>query len=331
MAASTLYFVLLAARLPGAPGLLHEGDEGADLVFVPATPPYEDDPDYPEAEPEAPANLTTSDGYSFATNPPGVESWMPIKGPRGGEGWRDRLLIVPALKFAFCWIDKNAGTQFNNLMNALNDGHFPHGRTGCWWASNPSAFDMTFEEATKKDGWRFGVFLRDPAERLLSAWASKCVDWEDRGRNCMGREHIYKGKQEQPAFESMVQEKLTRYGEHVLEDGWWNSHFDPQTFFCGGREISEYDFVGRLTGDRRAVGEQVRDMLRRVAQAPQDSKVWHAADMLFPLDGVHGHHTNSSSRMARFYQKPEVYRKVQDFYRTDYEHLGFKPGHYVKK
>merc|ERR1719245_1687776 len=101
-------------------------------------------------------------------------SW-PILGPKRSERWANRLLLVPELKFAFCYIEKNACTQFNLLANRLNRMANPG--TTWWttmkdlpfWKSNADKLGVRPEEVTHANGWRTGVFLREPAERFASA------------------------------------------------------------------------------------------------------------------------------------------------------------------
>ncbi|CAK0892453.1 unnamed protein product [Prorocentrum cordatum] len=88
----------------------------------------------------------------------------------------ETVLVVPELRFLFCYIPKNACTQFNKLMDVMN-GKPP----GAGWhhqlSSATRAFGWSDERVKglfRDKTWTKAVFLRDPLERLVSAWRNKC-------------------------------------------------------------------------------------------------------------------------------------------------------------
>merc|ERR1740117_517024 len=128
------------------------------------------------------------------------------------------------------------------------------------------------ETISRENGWRLGIFVRDPAERLLSAWSSKCQAWENDGTNCLGRERVPDDLSEEAIgdFEHMVRELLPKYMAERRERGYFNAHYDPQSTFCGSKGAAAYDFVGHLSVDSGRVQGQVAHMLHSVARAPPE-------------------------------------------------------------
>jgi len=93
-------------------------------------------------------------------------------------GGLESMLIVPKLRLLMCRIDKNANTNMALLFNRLNEVESPYDLG----ASQPEELGYSTTDLNaimKNSSWRKAVFLRDPLERLLSAYISKCVNHED--------------------------------------------------------------------------------------------------------------------------------------------------------
>merc|ERR1719401_3405328 len=212
-------------------------------------------------------------------------------------------------------------------MNRLNRMQSA-GRT--WWKSKkdlpffksqPEKFGMRHEEVTSANGWRTGVFLREPAERFASAWRSKCVAWERDGADCLGGEQANGSAESQvKSFERVVFEQIPKY--HMWRQRFnntYNAHYDPQSSFCGG--LSKFDFIGRLTSDTISVNSQVTQMLREVARVPEDLLETVNVESLFPKQRVQGHHEEKPS-LSELYRDPKVLAAVREFYQADYDVWG---------
>lgn len=246
----------------------------------------------------------------------------PIFGPQHSDGWSNRLLVVPELKFAFCFIEKNACTQFNTLMNHLN-GIYKNGNA-VFLKSSYETLGLNLADITPENGWRRGIFLRDPAERLLSAWYSKCIAWEDDGYSCLGGARATEADATLK-FQTMVREFLPTYGQ-LQKDRWggaYNAHYDQQTHFCGHQGIESYDYVGFVSNNASRVHEQVMEMLVTTARVPPERlpEVTSDVDFIFPRDRVAGHSTNSTGAIGAFYADPAVAAGVREFFAEDYDLL----------
>ncbi|CAK0863720.1 unnamed protein product [Prorocentrum cordatum] len=107
--------------------------------------------------------------------PPTRNGSFPFAGPMPSLLWDNRLLIAQDRKFAFCYIEKNACTQFNLLVNGMNG--MPTKDPMPFWKSNSDGVYKEYfktHSISKADNWSISIFVRDPAERFLSAWLSKC-------------------------------------------------------------------------------------------------------------------------------------------------------------
>jgi len=250
----------------------------------------------------------------------------PSVGPQHTEQWSNRLLVVPKLKFAFCYIEKNACTQFNILMNRLNG--FNYSGNALFLQSSFSKFKLDREEINKANGWRKAVFLREPSERFLSAWMSKCVAWEEKGHNCLGGRRVFDTDADSgvSSFEEMVDRDLPAY-VHFRDDLWggvYNAHYDSQANFCNGLDLDEFDYVGNLVGNPDVVHDQVQKMLRDVAMVPENEMESAGVESVFPRSQVKGHHSayfgfnDTSEMLSRFYERPRVREAVSDAFRSDY-------------
>lgn len=198
----------------------------------------------------------------------GVSIEQPKKGWRLREGARlNEVLVVPSLKLVFCFIPKNACTQFNRLMNALNgigeqwDGDIcskrdPNYRSTMY--GNFTARDL--ESALNDPTWTKATFLRDPLERMVSAYISKCVRPRECG-SCMGLET---SDSEDPEIAQLA-DTLEYTGD---------AHFLPQSSLCGGLgdNIGAYDFIGHISRDSQAVAKQVANMLELAVKKSSSDK-----------------------------------------------------------
>jgi len=182
-------------------------------------------------------------------------------------------------------------------------------------------------------GWKWGVFLRDPTSRYLSAWGSKCLQAEDwflpADRNCIPASGFAR-----PSFslldddmrswdslslslDSLDDDWLHNFEEGVVQNHlnssqlYLNPHWAPQQRFCGGlRNASGYDFVGHLDSTR-SMNSQVRDMLRLVGV-----EGLNVVDRFFPRSiKVVGH--SSSLNRRWFYRNSTILDYVRQLYMED--------------
>jgi len=265
-----------------------------------------------------------------------VADWAP-------RSWK-RLLVVPEHKLMFCFIEKNACSQFNGLMNDLNG---VHGDRLYFGSSALSHFNWTqaeLEEALTDSSWYKAVFLRDPMERLLSAFVSKCLPPEEGsalegfGSSCLFYENQAASRQP-PKFSDFVEMLARKVGDEQRPECEWGTpegcqqphaydpHFVRQTDFCGGVDLNDYDFVGDLGGN---VSQQVKRMLMEVGAAADLLSV----DKYFPPEGVRHaktlqrpehtlSHASDPAVSTGYYKDPETVSLTHAIYAEDYKARNF--------
>mmetsp|Transcript_99923 Transcript_99923/g.282827 ORF Transcript_99923/g.282827 Transcript_99923/m.282827 type:complete len:550 (+) Transcript_99923:100-1749(+) len=256
--------------------------------------------------------------------PPTRNGFLPFAGPMPSPNWENRMLIAKKNKFAFCYIEKNACTQFNFLMNGLN-GMPTRDRIPFWKSNSDGVYKeyLKTQNVSRADGWSMSIFVREPTERFLSAWLSKCDAWEYGGIDCLGpRVTDLTISQKVELFEKTVVELLPTYMAKSRENGGVNAHYDPQHSFCGGRKLSEYNFVGVLAGSPDNIHRQVKHMLQDHARVSPRAKIMHLSDQLFPTTSKAGHGTNTVNLMKAFYRNRTILQMVMEQFAADYDWAG---------
>jgi len=236
-------------------------------------------------------------------------------------------ILMPEAKMAFCHIPKVASSDFVQLFNKanVNEADDP---TLAFEKSSPRDFGISWDIVNKEHGWKFAFFTRDPLERYLSAFGSKCMPGgdgmvEDDGRSCGGsfvtdkdadREELIK------VFEERAFNDKKR-GMPGDDQHWW-----PQVEhlkLCGlGKfnveHMEEADFVGHLSKRNNAY-EGVKDMFTHfgVQSAEKDEMI----RLYFP-DGERAGHRSKTN--VDFYRNPEVVAAVRELYDIDYRMLHLK-------
>lgn len=255
---------------------------------------------------------------------------------------KSTLLVDPNRKFAFCYFPKVASNVFNTLFMKLNgkskhefDGH----RFGAMAAEK---LGIARDQITHENGWKFGVFVRDPLSRFLSAFGSKCLP-KPNGEpgaihSCPGI--LGQGKKDgwpivvHPAPLDEMVSAFEKYAVHFnttlhTKDGKLltdNRHYMRQmdlAIRCGEEKFlpghgQRLDFVGWLTGD---VQGQVKSMLK-IADTEGSLNIDKIAERYFPSDRIRGQHNSEEYTVANFYRNRTIKQMVFEMYKIDYDTFG---------
>jgi len=121
-----------------------------------------------------PTEWNTSSQFPFPTLPPMGCSYFT---GAGGSGAFQNLYIVPGAKLAFCGIPKVGITNWKQFLRYLMGAHdylaIPYYKRDLeMWSFDLLAPEVQQQIWNDKD-WTFAAILRDPAERLLSAYLDK--------------------------------------------------------------------------------------------------------------------------------------------------------------
>lgn len=248
----------------------------------------------------------------------------------------DRLVIFPSHKTIFCLIEKNANTVFSSIFQTIpNDMVNPNFTSGMWRQHCPKRNRLTPIEVSsfiKDPTWFKAVFYRDPLERFLSAYRSKCGGVDADGPVWCRREF---GRRN-----ASFEEVLLFYSEG---NEVYDPHFERQDSFCGGigRFLGHFnivkplnpqtlrdDFSPILTSLNISLTNLSSPTVQRFYQlipAPSNA----TASRIVPVEDIMSQrrYTNSSevTMLQRYYRKQCYVRTVVDLYKKDYQrfHIPF--------
>lgn len=250
------------------------------------------------------------------------------------EDLLDKIMIIPEHKLLFCWIDKVAGTAFNDLFLHVRSKYEPEQARFAqpytrFHHNDMDHFNWTEAQligAIKSDEWHKAVFYRDPVERFASGYASKClgddsdIDGRRRCKEMFGSETV--------PFDTAV-ETLNYYSEHFgSNDTMLEVHWRRQSDYCGGLSwsIKYYQTVVQL--DRETARMDVEKLLDKVGINPQEVPQF---DELFPPPEdtewtEDPHNKNTSGELEEYYpaDQPQLLQDVVRFYEQDYRTFGLR-------
>ena len=246
------------------------------------------------------------------------------------------MYIIPEAKLVFCGIPKVGITNWLQFIRYVMGAHdypsFPHGKPDlkAWKFDtlHPQKQQEIWNSQKKNNNtgnnttaWTFAVFLRDPVERLLSAYLDKLSI----GQRKIGVEAKRMGfTRETFSFETFI-EYLSKdiivssssssrnptvncsASESLPGLSWCTDpHWRPQSFSCGmSEQLSRFDFIGTLDN----LEEQSRELLQRVnlwndygqhyrnGQSTRTSKI-NPCVSLFPLDDELPHGPDASHHLG---------------------------------
>jgi len=274
------------------------------------------------------------------------------RGPNQWEArsWK-RMLLVPERKLMFCFIEKNACSQFNGLFNELNGVETDHLYFSSGALDHFNWTQADIEDALQDHSWYKGIFLRDPMERLVSAFVSKCVPDSDGtlleggGSSCLFFEKTV-SEGAPPSFPEFVAGMALKVGDPQDAECAWGQplgcekpkasdpHFMPQTKFCGGVDIDDYDYVGDLESDMNV---EVKRMLMEAGMADK----LMAVDRYFPKGYAGGadalarpnhklSHASDPAVLTQYYEDQATVDLAHHIYKADYA-LFEEAGHHAQE
>jgi len=265
----------------------------------------------------------------------------------------DHLFFVPQAKLIFCGIPKVGISEwikfFRFVMGTGDYLSLPHYKTDIdqWRVSRlgNEAAQKLFQDPT----WTKAVFLREPAERLLSAYQDKVV------KHAFTQHHFKIDTQSPPEtrkilsfeeFVNLVMEPNDNCKSPGGLDVCSDPHWKPQTLTCGlDYLLPHYDFIGNF----HHVSPQTKLLLQQVnlwethgskfddgsgrteemvgnfcaSRLPHSSHgsrntTIHGFNQRGPTTSAGKVHATGSSRLFDQLYTPELLAKVQKAYAPDY-------------
>ena len=145
-----------------------------------------------------------------------------------------RLIVLPGPKILLCVPEKDASTSVHAMAHVAN-GKRPGKKLPAdefWWGLTPHRANMSAKDirnALQSTSWRSAVVWRDPVERFLSAYVSKCLSGDHDGpRHC--QRYLGFRNDSKPTIADVISALKERH-EPVCD---WDAHWAPQACFCGG-------------------------------------------------------------------------------------------------
>ena len=218
-----------------------------------------------------------------------------------------------------CGIEKNAITLMNALVHTVLD--LPPWKSGTefWFRASPDMLDVSANRAREllhDPSWRSAVVYRDPVERFVSAYKSKC-ELSDKD----GREHCHKVFQTARPKPQLVADALLSVSRAPPAPRCtrFDPHWAPQACFCTGLAETfplyshpiefqnltsglEAFFRGRVN---ESVLERVRTLLRD-RRAVTDGSPEQGEHLTGEQGGLSGH------------EMMQIRAQLREVYREDY-------------
>jgi hypothetical protein len=268
----------------------------------------------------------------------------------GGSGPYDRLYLYPKGKLAFCGIPKAGITQWLHFLRFTLGAKDYQSIPYCKLDAQQFRFDgltpNVQEEIWKDASWTKAIFIRNPAERLLSAYLDKVQTHEGQLNPPFGYNISF------PEFINILSVKEIRHGvneTHGAMTGltWYSDpHWRPQAWSCGLSEnITKFDYIGSLdqaafhskallqqVGLWDTFGKHYR-VTERGKQKGYHAAVTYPPEPLKPGEaaagfqqqvaddrqsGITNRHSQSSWNKINEYYTPELLKKVKTLYWMDY-------------
>ena len=220
--------------------------------------------------------------------------------------WFDRVSVLEkGVNVITCGIEKNGITLLTRIIAEVLGQEFK------WYPSNPSMVGLSLEAFKDRLGdasnsWRKLVVYRDPMERFLSAYRSKCLLGDSDGR--MHCHDLFRLNDSQISVLN-VASRLPQYGYH-------NPHWATQSSFCGGTVGSMWTSYTHHVSFNNLSG--IADAFEGRVSPKTFEKI--RIQLRPPASG--GHITDAKGHVEADLGSAEVRRKLYDFYSDDYRLFG---------
>jgi len=249
------------------------------------------------------------------------------------------FIVVPEHKLLFCYMEKVGCTNFNNLFRFLRERYDPsQAEMGPWQRNNPverGVAKLKLKDLLIDKSWHKAIFYREPMERFVSAFRSKCEgadgkEGHDHCKHMFGNENV--------SFDeavSQIRKFDANHGDDIAAEKALDEHFRQQTDFCGGlaATLRYYDTVEEL--DRDTAHVKVAKLLETIGVKAET--VPHFNQLFPPLGDESwerkGHNTNSGDELREYFPEdnPNLALALMHHYRRDYETFGITPPEWAPK
>ena len=224
--------------------------------------------------------------------------------------WPWDFAVLPPYKLMFCRVHKAGTTGLNHIIAALVPPPYPENQE--WTVHQATDYGLDAWNLThilRDPSWYKVVMYREPLERFLSAYRSKCEGY-DRDRTCDRVFH-----HQVPTFGGAIRRIVLR------EDFSGDSHFAPQAETCNLRKTLPY-FTEKFILDPATSHEKMRAVFQH-AHVELNEAMNGLLNTYFAPAGSEGdpqHNTHSSEveALLKYYNHDCYIRLMVDHYEEDY-------------
>ena len=220
--------------------------------------------------------------------------------------------VVPEFNLIFCRIHKAGSTALGYLLPSISSIPIPSNPS--WTYYQTSDYNLNAEAVTRilqDSKWLKVLIYRDPLERFLSAYRSKCEEFHDGFTIC---DNVFHHRR--PSFAQAVRSIVLQ--EDVNPD----SHFLPQSSICNLRVTFPY-FTERFILDTYTAYDNFLRVLKK-ANIQITPKINSTLFQNFPPPGIesiigaHATHSSDYSTLLTYYNHDCWIRLIVHYYKEDY-------------
>ena len=218
--------------------------------------------------------------------------------------------VIPDYHLLFCRIHKAGSAALNSLLPSISP--IPNPQNPSWTYYQASDYNLQADDLTRilqDSTWLKVLIYRDPLERFLSAYRSKCELFHDDVCDTVFHHH-------RPTFAQAIQRIILH--DDVSPD----SHFIPQSSICNLRVTLPY-FSERFILDTYTAYDNFVDVLKK-AHIEITPKVNSSLYRNFPPPGIqsmigaHATHSSNNSTLLAYYNHDCFIRLIANYYKEDY-------------
>jgi len=263
-------------------------------------------------------------------------------------------VVVEKFKLIFFDVPKVASSAFMILFQRMSGIDrdklkYPNLVRHAKYSKLTFLFHYTVEEATRimnDPSWTRATFVREPAERVLSAYLDKGVasnfTWVRQmccgtGPTSPAHQHTtpcvhnivpLEDGRRRIKKHSITKQECLPPGRQSFSDfidfvpKCRNDHWYPQSERMDTKHWQLVNFVGSMDN----LQEDAKKLLERVGAWEKFGRTGWGKDGMSPIFGsdatniVRNHSHGASDQMKTYYSSPELYQRVAQYYRSDYQH-----------
>ena len=218
--------------------------------------------------------------------------------------------MLPQYKLLFCRIHKAGSTALTALASSISPPPYPDLPT--WTHHQPTDYNLSAADVSRvlrDPSWLKVVIYRDPLARFLSAYRSKCEEF-DRDRVCSSVFH-----ERRPSFAGAIRQMILR------EDFTPDSHFCPQAEICDLQTTLPY-FTDRFALDRTSSYARITRILDQahveITERVNKTIYRHFAPPGMEHLSPHITHSEETSTLLSYYNHDCFIRLIVHHYQIDY-------------